>query len=110
MRAAHVVAVLLLVFCDVAAASLWPLKERIQFPSFPLRREFGSLRGGGKTSNPVVYFDVAIGKEIEGRIEFELFSDIVPKTAENFRALCTGEKGIGQSGKVIFCSNFHLLL
>ena len=39
-----------------------------------------------------VFFDIAIGGAAAGRIEFELFNDVVPKTAENFRALCTGEK------------------
>lgn len=39
--------------------------------------------------------DIAIGGELEGRIVVKLFKDVVPKTAENFRALCTGEKGIG---------------
>ncbi|XP_023611167.1 peptidyl-prolyl cis-trans isomerase D isoform X2 [Myotis lucifugus] len=46
-------------------------------------------------SNPRVFFDVDVGGERVGRIVLELFADIVPKTAENFRALCTGEKGIG---------------
>ncbi|KAG4160092.1 hypothetical protein ERO13_D02G212200v2 [Gossypium hirsutum] len=41
------------------------------------------------------YLDISIGEELEGRIIVELFNDVVPKTAENFRALCTGEKGIG---------------
>uniref|UniRef100_A0A0B6Z9L4 Peptidyl-prolyl cis-trans isomerase n=1 Tax=Arion vulgaris TaxID=1028688 RepID=A0A0B6Z9L4_9EUPU len=41
--------------------------------------------------NPIVFFDIAIGSTAAGRIKFELFSDIVPKTAENFRQLCTGE-------------------
>uniref|UniRef100_A0A0B8RPL9 Peptidyl-prolyl cis-trans isomerase D n=1 Tax=Philothamnus irregularis TaxID=1899461 RepID=A0A0B8RPL9_9SAUR len=46
-------------------------------------------------SNPRVFFDVDVGGERVGRMVLELFADTVPKTAENFRALCTGEKGIG---------------
>ena len=42
-----------------------------------------------------VYFDIVIGRQKSRRVTFELFNDIVPRTAENFRALCTGEKGIG---------------
>lgn len=46
-------------------------------------------------SNPRVFLDVSVGGELVGRIVLELFADVCPKTAENFRALCTGEKGIG---------------
>ncbi|KAJ4828371.1 Peptidyl-prolyl cis-trans isomerase cyp40 [Turnera subulata] len=44
---------------------------------------------------PRCFLDISIGGELEGRIVVELYTDVVPKTAENFRALCTGEKGIG---------------
>ncbi|KAL4808860.1 peptidyl-prolyl cis-trans isomerase D [Aspergillus unguis] len=59
-----------------------------------------------------VFFDVQIGKQKPGRIALELFNDVVPKTAENFRALCTGEKGEGKQGKPLHFkgSIFHRVI
>ncbi|XP_065073058.1 peptidyl-prolyl cis-trans isomerase D [Ochlerotatus camptorhynchus] len=47
--------------------------------------------------NPLVFLEVQIGEERVGRLVIELRADVVPKTAENFRALCTGEKGLSES-------------
>jgi peptidylprolyl isomerase len=62
--------------------------------------------------NPQIYFDISIGDKPAGRIEMELFADTCPKTAENFRALCTGEKGSGKSGKPLHFkgSSFHRII
>lgn len=52
-----------------------------------------------------VFFDVEADGELLGRIAIELHTDIVPKTSDNFRALCTGEKGFGFKG-----STFHRII
>merc|ERR1711908_83309 len=63
-------------------------------------------------SKPRVFFDMTIGGAPAGRIEMTLRADVVPKTAENFRALCTGEKGMGKSGKPLHFkgSAFHRVI
>ncbi|KAL6968268.1 peptidylprolyl isomerase [Sarracenia purpurea var. burkii] len=66
-----------------------------------------------KKKNPLVFFDVSIDGDPVERILIELFADVVPKTAENFRKLCTGEKGIGIStGKPLHYkgSIFHRII
>ncbi|KAK1681981.1 hypothetical protein QYE76_042829 [Lolium multiflorum] len=49
--------------------------------------------------NPQIFMDISIGGRAAERMTFELFADVVPRTAENFRALCTGERGLGESTK-----------
>lgn len=66
-----------------------------------------------ESNNPRCFFEVSIGGEKVGKILFELFVDKCPKTAENFRSLCIGDKGIGPvTGKPLHFkgSTFHRII
>jgi len=71
------------------------------------------MAGGMRTEgNPRVWMDIEIGGVAMGRIVFELFADTVPRTAENFRALCRGERGVGKAGKPLHYKGcaFHRII
>lgn len=62
--------------------------------------------------NSRVWLDVSLDDKPAGRLNFVLFNNVVPRTAENFRALCTGEKGTAKSGKPLHFKNstFHRVI
>mmetsp|Transcript_51891 Transcript_51891/g.121393 ORF Transcript_51891/g.121393 Transcript_51891/m.121393 type:complete len:387 (-) Transcript_51891:63-1223(-) len=70
------------------------------------------ISAGASIDRPHVFLDIAIDGTDIGRVVCELFADVVPKTAENFLALCKGDRGLGQRGKPLHYQGcvFHRIL
>lgn len=78
----------------------------------PSSEKFSAGTSSSISKNPLVFFEISVNEKKIGKIVMELYKDTVPKTAENFRALCTGEKGKGRSGKPLHYKNcpFHRII
>lgn len=74
-----------------------------------LRRADSPPLGAPSPGNPLVYFDISVGGSVIGTITMELKVDVVPKTCENFRQLCTGDS-VGTAGGKYEGSPFHRVI
>jgi peptidylprolyl isomerase len=104
---------------DFGARDTHMLLTTMIFYCYMLYHTFGNpfsnaydLEDAKSEEHPCIFLEVQIGDEEPGRIEVELFRKLCPKAVENFRALCTGEKGQGKAGKPLHFkgSKFHRVL
>lgn len=99
-------------YCLIVFLQLTPFSPRHALRSVSPPNEQTQQNKSPEAVTKKVFFDVEIEGGEGGRIVFGLFGDTVPKTAENFRALCTGEKGVGKKGKPLHYkgSVFHRVI
>jgi peptidylprolyl isomerase len=107
-RLQAVLVVSLVVSC--ASLLLWFFHRPSSTPPIPL--DPPPTPSPAAAARPRVFFDIEINAEPSGRIVFELYSDIVPRTAENFRALCIGDRVSQRTGKPLSYkgSPFHRVI
>ena len=77
-----------------------------------IKNEVPLAKAANASGNSRVWLDIKICYAKPVRLNFVLFNEVTPKTAENFRALCTGEKGKGTDGKPLHYkgSSFHRII
>eukprot|EP00287_Rhodomonas_sp_CCMP768_P023055 CAMPEP_0202827236 /NCGR_PEP_ID=MMETSP1389-20130828/14132_1 /ASSEMBLY_ACC=CAM_ASM_000865 /TAXON_ID=302021 /ORGANISM="Rhodomonas sp., Strain CCMP768" /LENGTH=348 /DNA_ID=CAMNT_0049500611 /DNA_START=12 /DNA_END=1058 /DNA_ORIENTATION=- len=90
----------------------WRHRDSIKALFAPGKKEVLLEDVSGKPDNAIVYFDVEINGKAVGRNEMELFTSTYPLTCENFRCLCTGEKGVGEAKRPLHYkgSYFHRII
>jgi len=81
------------------------LSRRFAIAAAPMILLSGRSLRAQPATNPKVFMDIEINGKPAGRVVIALRADVVPRTADNFRALCTGEKGFGFKG-----SSFHRII
>lgn len=99
---------LVLIGAVIAAGLLIFAYQQLTKSSPRIRGRLMHIEEASDHLNPHVFFDIEIAGKPAGRVEFELFAKVTPKTAENFRALATGEMGVGKSGKKTSLQGFQL--
>eukprot|EP00434_Breviolum_minutum_P005278 symbB.v1.2.004653.t1/scaffold268.1/size246746/4 len=76
-----------------------PNQWRLKKSDAEIRKEAQKRSKERRPERPLVFLDIEVAGHPAARVTCELFTDLVPKTAENFRCLCTGEKGFSTAGK-----------